>query len=70
MNHTSRYSKIKKPLTTNIHFYTAQMDHTPIIIFIGTELIGSGMVENVTETSIKINGEYYIKEVCTFKYDV
>lgn len=46
----------------------AQMDRTPIVIFIGAELVGSGVIDDITEMSVKIKGERYIREVCTFKY--
>ncbi|MFD2703834.1 hypothetical protein ACFSVM_25725 [Paenibacillus shunpengii] len=57
-----------KPLTTDIHFYTAQMERTPIVVFINSELIGSGVIEDITEYTIKIKDERYARGVCTFKY--
>ncbi|AZS18284.1 hypothetical protein EI981_13500 [Paenibacillus lutimineralis] len=57
-----------KPLTSDIHFYTAQMDRLPIIVFIAGELVGSGKIEDITKNSVKISGERYLRESCTFKY--
>ncbi len=35
-----------RPLTSDIQLYTARMDRTPIVIFIGAELVGSGVYGN------------------------
>lgn len=62
-------SRFLSPLTSDIQLYTAQMDRTPIvIIFIGAELVGSGVIEDITEMSVAVKGERYVREVCTFKY--
>lgn len=50
-----------RPLTSDIQLYTAQMDLTPIVVFIGAELVGSGVIEDITEMS-------FMRGVCTFKY--
>lgn len=50
-------SLFMKPLTSDIQLYTAQ-----IVIFIGAELVGSGVIE------VAVKGERYMREVCTFKY--
>lgn len=60
--------RFMKPLTSNVHFYTAQLERLPIVIFIGNELAGSGLIEDISDTSVKVRGEYYLREVCTFKY--
>ena len=54
-------SRFLSPLTSDIQLYTAQMDRTPIVIFIGGELVGSGVIEEITEMSV-------MRRVCTFKY--
>ncbi|CAH1194673.1 hypothetical protein PAECIP111892_01796 [Paenibacillus auburnensis] len=61
-------SRFMKPLTSNVHFYTAQMERLPIVIFIGNELAGSGLIEEITVASVKVRGEYYMRATCTFKY--
>lgn len=57
-----------KPLTADIHFYTAMIDQTPIAVFIADELIGSGRIEEITENSVKVGKGRYLRETCTFKY--
>lgn len=57
-----------KPLTADIHFYTAMLDKTPLVVFIGEELIGSGKIEEITEKSVKVGKQRYFRESCTFKY--
>ncbi|WP_433943628.1 hypothetical protein [Paenibacillus sp. SN-8-1] len=61
-------TRFMKSLTSNVHFYTAQLERAPIVIFIEDELMGSGVIEDITETSVKIRGEYYMRDACTFKY--
>ncbi|SDW22827.1 hypothetical protein [Paenibacillus sp. PDC88] len=62
--------KFMRPLTSDIHFYTAKMERAPIVVFIERELVGSGVIEDITETSVKISGERFMRGVCTFKYAV
>ncbi|OZQ84711.1 hypothetical protein CA598_23240 [Paenibacillus sp. VTT E-133291] len=57
-----------KPLTSNVHLYTAQLERSPIVVFIAEELVGSGVIEDITLASVKVRGEYYLREICTFKY--
>ncbi len=57
-------NRFMKPLTSNIHFYTAKMNATPIVIFVDQELVGSGVIEGITETSVKVKGERYMRGVC------
>lgn len=61
-------SRIMKPLLKDVHFYTAQIDRTPVVVFLENELIGSGVIEDITEHSVKIKGEHYFREICIFKY--
>jgi hypothetical protein len=44
------------------------MDRTPIVVFIGAELVGNGMIEDITEMSVAVKAERYMRGVCTFKY--
>ncbi|GIQ63695.1 hypothetical protein PACILC2_22630 [Paenibacillus cisolokensis] len=57
-----------RPLTSNVHFYTAALDKTPVLIFCGNELIGAGTIDKVTEHTVEIKGERYIRANCTFVY--
>ncbi|MEK5178507.1 MULTISPECIES: hypothetical protein [Paenibacillus] len=57
-----------KTLTSNVHFYTAQLERAPIVIFVDNELTGSGVIEEITDLSVKVRGEYYMRAACTFKY--
>ncbi|MDK8193134.1 hypothetical protein QP794_23890 [Paenibacillus sp. UMB7766-LJ446] len=61
-------SRFMRSLTSDIQLYTALIDRTPIVVFIGTELIGSGVIEDITEVSVAVKGERYMREICTFKY--
>lgn len=61
-------SRFMKPLTSNVHLYTAQLERVPIVIFIAEELVGSGVIEDITKVSVKVRGEYYMRDTCTFKY--
>ncbi len=61
-------SRFLSPLTSDIQLYTAQMDRTPIVIFIGLALVGNGLIENITETSVEVKGKPYMRDVCTFRY--
>ncbi|WP_211746405.1 hypothetical protein [Paenibacillus sp. Marseille-Q4541] len=68
MHHT-RYSKRHmQPLTNDIQLHSAKMNKTPIVIFFGPELVGSGVIEDITETHITIKGEHYIRGACMFRY--
>ncbi|WP_339811154.1 hypothetical protein MKY63_00765 [Paenibacillus sp. FSL R7-0189] len=61
-------SRFMKPLTSNVQLYTAQLERIPIVVFIDNELMGSGIIEDITNDSVKVRGEYYVRDVCTFKY--
>ncbi|WP_339167166.1 hypothetical protein MKX75_24005 [Paenibacillus sp. FSL R5-0341] len=61
--------RFMRPLTSDIQLYTAQLDRTPIVVFIDEEqLVGSGVIEDITEMSVAVKGERYMRGVCTFKY--
>lgn len=49
-------NRFMRPLTSDIQLHTAQMDRTPIVVFIGAELVGSGVIEEITEASVKVRG--------------
>lgn len=57
-----------KELISNLQFCTALIDKKTIIIYMKDEFVGKGLIEQVTESSIKINGEYFMRSVCTFLY--
>ncbi|MEC0328697.1 hypothetical protein P4H42_03550 [Paenibacillus macerans] len=59
-----------KSLTTDIHLYTAQMERTPAVVFVAGELVGCGKIAEITENSVIIGDERYLRAVCTFKYAV
>ncbi len=62
-----RNKRFMKPLTADVQLYTAKMDAKPIVIFIDQELVGRGVIERITEDSIKVKGEYFMRGVCEFK---
>ncbi|KKO54527.1 hypothetical protein XI25_06755 [Paenibacillus sp. DMB20] len=57
-----------KTLSSDIHLYTAKLDRSPIVVFVGGELIGAGRIEEITENSVKIGDKRYLRVSCTFKY--
>lgn len=57
-----------KPLTADIHLYTAILDQTPIAVFIAVELVGCGRIHEITENSVKVGKARYLRESCTFKF--
>jgi hypothetical protein len=61
-------SRFMKPLTSNVQLYTAQLERSPIVVFIADELVGSGVIEDITDASVKVRGEYFMRAACTFKY--
>ncbi|MDU5946977.1 hypothetical protein [Paenibacillus macerans] len=65
-----RTSRFMRTLTADIHFYTAKMNQTPIVVFIDGELIGSGRIKEITKVSVKIGDDMFLRAVCTFKYAV
>lgn len=60
--------RFMKPLTADIHFYTAMLDETPVVVFIEDELIGCGKIEEIRENSIKVGDEWFMRGVCIIKY--
>lgn len=70
MAHFKRSGRFMHPLTSDIHFYTAQMDRSPIVVFAAGELVGSGKIAEITENSVKIGDERFLRAICTFKYVV
>ncbi|NWL87466.1 hypothetical protein DMN77_07595 [Paenibacillus sp. 79R4] len=57
-----------RPLSSDIHLYTAKMEQSTIVVFIVDELVGSGKIEDITENSVRIGGEMLLRGLCTFKY--
>ncbi|WP_342439324.1 hypothetical protein NSS79_10635 [Paenibacillus sp. FSL L8-0436] len=55
-------TRFMKPLTSNVQLYTAQIERVPIVVFV------SGVIEDITEVSVKIRGLHYMRAACTFKY--
>lgn len=60
-------SRLMKPLTSALHLYTAQMERSPVVVYVGDERVGSGQIAEITESSVKIGDERYMRQVCTFK---
>lgn len=56
-----------KTLTADDQLYTGKMDAKPIFIYLNKELYGRGVIERITEDSIKVKGEYFMRGVCEFK---
>lgn len=63
-------NKFMKCLTSPLHLYTAKLEGTPVAVFIGMEMVGSGKIIEITEESVKIGDDYFFRKVCTFKYCV
>lgn len=57
-----------RPLTADIHFYTAMLDQTPVAVFMEGELIGCGRIYEITDNSVRVGDSRYLRENCTFKY--
>lgn len=75
---TKTYAGFRQ-LTSALHFYTAAVEQTPVLVFHkhNGELIGSGRIESVqkdvrhgdtTDDIIVIKGEYYLRSNCVFAY--
>jgi len=56
------------PLTSAIHLHTAALEERSILVFAGGELVGSGKIEAITENSVQIRGERYLRAGNTFAY--
>jgi hypothetical protein len=61
--------KQMRPLTHPIALHTAMLDRTPVAVFIGKELIGSGIITRVTADSVKVDDEFYMRANCAFWTD-
>lgn len=61
-------SRYMKSLTSEIRLHTAMIDQLPVVVFVGDELVGAGRIAEITEISVKIGDERYVREVCTFRY--
>jgi hypothetical protein len=53
-------NKQMRPLT-HLALHTAMLDRTPVVVFLGKELIGHGIISRVTADSIKVDNEYYMR---------
>jgi hypothetical protein len=61
-------TRFMKPLVSNIQLYTAQMERLPIVVFVENELVGSGLIEGISDIAVKVRGKYHLRAMCTFKY--
>lgn len=59
-------TKLFKPLTTDIELYTAAIEKRTVGVFIGKERIGRGIMSEITEVSVKIEGERFMRANCSF----
>ncbi|MFF2886659.1 hypothetical protein [Paenibacillus sp. NPDC057967] len=57
-----------RELSSPIHLHTAALDNDIILAFQNGELIGSGHIEEITDTTVKIGGEIFLRDNCTFVY--
>lgn len=57
-----------RQLTAPLHFHTAALDGTVILAFQDNELIGSGRIDEITDETVKIRDEFYMRANCTFVY--
>ncbi|RKN84468.1 hypothetical protein [Paenibacillus ginsengarvi] len=55
-----------RPLTTNVHLFTAAIDKRLVLVFEEGVLIGSGVIEEITEEAIKIRNIPYPRDTCRF----
>ena len=61
-------SRFMMPLTSPIHLHTAMLEGTPIAVFQGQEMIGSGKIVQITDYVVKIGDEFFVRDACLFKY--
>lgn len=52
---------MRKSLTSNVHLYTAQMDRMPVVVLVADEVIGNGIIDSITESSVRIGGEWFLR---------
>jgi cation transport ATPase len=55
-----------KPLTNSIALHTAAANRQSIAVFIRKERIGSGLIEEITEDTVKIGSERFMRANCSF----
>jgi hypothetical protein len=55
-----------KPLTNNLELHTAAADRKEIAVFIRKERIGKGVIAEITEASVKIGDDWFMRENCSF----
>ncbi|MCU6795154.1 hypothetical protein OB236_23895 [Paenibacillus sp. WQ 127069] len=60
--------KPNQPLTCDFHLQTAQNYTVPVSVWMQGEMLAyRGIIEKVTPETVKIAGEYYMRETCEFK---
>lgn len=57
-----------RQLTAPLHFYTAVLDEAVVLAFQDNELIGSGRIDEITDETVIIRDEQFIRANCTFVY--
>ncbi|WP_169083256.1 hypothetical protein [Paenibacillus sp. PL91] len=57
-----------RQLTASVHFHTAALDEAIVLAFQDNELIGDGRIEEITEDTVKISDEHFMRKNCTFVY--
>ncbi|MNW50712.1 hypothetical protein D3C74_281720 [compost metagenome] len=67
MAYMKQSKRFMRQLTSDIHLYTAQMERTPVVVFVAGELVGSGKISEITENSVRVVDERYLRAVCEFK---
>lgn len=60
-----RKSAAPDELYANVHLYTAQMERKPVAVYVADERVGCGLIEEITEDSVKIEDGRYLRAVCT-----
>jgi cation transport ATPase len=55
-----------RPLTNAIALHNAAATRMPVAVFIGRERIGNGIIEEITEDSVKIGTERFMRANCSF----
>ncbi|OME86888.1 hypothetical protein BK120_08165 [Paenibacillus sp. FSL A5-0031] len=57
-----------RQLTAPLHFYTAALDESVVLAFQNNELIGTGLIDEITNETVKIRDEQFMRANCTFVY--
>lgn len=66
----SNYYIMKTPtlLSSNVHLYTAAMERRPIAVFMEDECVGTGYIEEINETTVRVKGadgsNYFLRSNC------